>query len=104
MTCCVIPLQILKSLIETCEDDVNSSSEDENDVVETRYEERYGSKWNIKYNKYKEDLLERMIEDNEKMTDMMTQLWFERGKKCIWREDFVKGWFVDMRNHTNVMT
>ncbi|XP_031272710.1 BAG family molecular chaperone regulator 6-like [Pistacia vera] len=73
-----------QSLIEACEEDVNSSLKEENDAVETQEaedrevngkENRTGDE-----NTRNRELLERMIEDNEKMMDMMAQL-FERNEK-----------------------
>ncbi|KAJ0095815.1 hypothetical protein Patl1_16985 [Pistacia atlantica] len=73
-----------QSLIEACEEDVNSSLKDENDAVEAQEaedrevngkENRTGDE-----NTTNRELLERMIEDNEKMMDMMAQL-FERNEK-----------------------
>ncbi|XP_044490051.1 BAG family molecular chaperone regulator 6-like [Mangifera indica] len=69
--------------IESCEEDVNSSSKDEIDAVETHQaevKEVSGKEYRAgEENSKNRELLEKMIEDNEKMMDMMAKL-FERNE------------------------
>ncbi|XP_044492731.1 uncharacterized protein LOC123216371 [Mangifera indica] len=72
-----------ESSIEACDEDVNSSLKDENNAFETHQAEHreVNGKENGtgEENTWNRELLERMIEDNEKMMDMIAQL-FERNK------------------------